>query len=45
MASIGLTISGILAILVGILVLAVPGLLRWAVGVYLIIAGILSFVP
>ena len=44
MVSITLAISGILAILVGILILAVPGLLRWAVGVYLIIIGVLSFV-
>ncbi len=42
MASIVLTLSAILAIVVGILVLAWPKLLRIAIGLYLIIIGILQ---
>ncbi|MBS3074571.1 DUF3096 domain-containing protein [Candidatus Pacearchaeota archaeon] len=45
MVTINLAISGILAILVGLLILIVPRLLRWAIGLYLIIVGILSFIP
>ncbi|MBI2630500.1 DUF3096 domain-containing protein [Candidatus Pacearchaeota archaeon] len=37
-----LTISATLAILIGILVLIFPKLLRWAVGFYLVIWGILQ---
>lgn len=40
--SIALNIAAILAILVGILVLVFPRFLRYAVGLYLIIAGILG---
>jgi len=44
MVSITLTgISGILAIIVGLLVLFFPKLLRIAVGLYFIIVGILQF--
>jgi len=42
--SISLTISALLAILLGILVLVFPKLLRWAVGLYLIIFGVLQLV-
>jgi uncharacterized membrane protein HdeD (DUF308 family) len=42
MAAINLTISAVLAIIVGILVLAAPKLFRWVLGLYLIIAGILQ---
>jgi len=42
MESIAFTISGILAILFGILVLAIPKFLRYAVGIYLILIGILQ---
>ncbi|HJX50769.1 MAG TPA: DUF3096 domain-containing protein [Candidatus Nanoarchaeia archaeon] len=42
MVAINFTISAILAIVVGIFVLAFPKFLRWAVGLYLIIAGILQ---
>jgi len=37
-----LAISSGLAIVMGILVLAFPKLLRWAIGIYLIAAGILQ---
>lgn len=40
MAVASLAISGIVAILLGILVLVFPGLLRWAVGLWLIITGL-----
>ena len=42
MATIALTISAILAIVLGILVLVFPKLLRWAVGLYLLVFGILQ---
>lgn len=42
MVSVTLTISAILAIIAGILVLAWPKLLRVAIGLYLIIIGILQ---
>lgn len=42
MVAIALTISAILAIILGILILAFPKLLRWAVGLYLLIFGILQ---
>ncbi|MDP3881558.1 MAG: DUF3096 domain-containing protein [Nanoarchaeota archaeon] len=42
MVAISLTISAFLAIIFGILVLAFPGVLRWAVGLYLILIGILQ---
>jgi len=42
MVSITLTISAILAILFGILVIAFPKLIKWMIGLYLIIAGILQ---
>jgi uncharacterized membrane protein HdeD (DUF308 family) len=35
---------GIVTIIVGILVLALPGLLRWIVGVGLIVMGVLAIV-
>lgn len=39
-----LTISALLAIVLGILILVFPKLLRWAVGLYLLIFGILQLV-
>ncbi len=42
MALISLTISAVLAIILGLLVLIFPTLLRWAVGLYLIIFGVLQ---
>ena len=35
-------VTGILAIIVGLLILFFPRLLRWAVGLYFIIVGILQ---
>ena len=35
----------ILTILFGILVIAFPNLLRWMIGFYLIITGVLFFIP
>jgi len=43
MATLSLTISAILAIILGVLILAFPKVLRWAVGIYLIIFGFLQF--
>jgi len=42
MASIVLTISAVLAIIVGILVLVWPRLLRVAIGIYLIFFGVMQ---
>lgn len=42
--SISLTISAILAIVLGILILIFPKLLRWGVGLYLLIFGIIQLV-
>ncbi|MDO8563620.1 MAG: DUF3096 domain-containing protein [Nanoarchaeota archaeon] len=42
MALISLTISAVLAIILGVLILVWPSLLRWGVGIYLIIFGILQ---
>ena len=42
MVSITLTLSGILAILLGIFVLIWPKFLRYAVGIYLIVVGLLQ---
>ena len=42
--SVVLNIVAILAILVGILILAFPKLLRWAIGLYLIILGTLQLI-
>jgi len=42
MVGVTLTISAILAILFGILVIAFPKLIKWMVGLYLIIVGILQ---
>jgi uncharacterized membrane protein HdeD (DUF308 family) len=39
---INLTLNGILALLAGILILAIPGMLRWIVGIYLIIVGLVQ---
>lgn len=44
MVELTLAISGILAIIVGLLVLLFPKFLRIAVGLYLIIAGILQLI-
>lgn len=42
--AVNLYISGALAIIVGLLILIFPNILRIAVGAYLLIVGILSFV-
>lgn len=42
MAVISLTISALLAIVLGIVVLLFPRFLRWAVGLYLIVFGIIQ---
>ena len=42
--SISLTISALLAIILGILVIVFPKLLRWAVGLYLVIFGALQLI-
>ena len=34
--------TGIIAIIIGILVLALPGLLQWIVGIGLIVIGVLA---
>ncbi len=34
--------TGIVAIIIGILVLALPGLLQWIVGIGLIVVGVLA---
>jgi uncharacterized membrane protein HdeD (DUF308 family) len=39
MATLSLTISAVLAIILGITVLIFPKILRWAVGLYLILFG------
>jgi len=36
---------GILAIVIGILVLALPNLIRWFIGVGLIVLGVLAVIP
>jgi hypothetical protein len=36
---------GILAVILGILVLALPDLIRWFVGIGLIVLGILAIIP
>lgn len=42
MALISLTISAVLAIILGVLILVWPSLLRWGVGIYLILFGVLQ---
>jgi len=44
MVALSLTISALLAIILGLLVLAFPKLLRWAIGLYLLIGGILQLI-
>jgi len=44
MASIILTISAILAIVIGLMVLFWPKILRYAVGIYLLLIGILRLI-
>jgi uncharacterized membrane protein HdeD (DUF308 family) len=44
MVALSLTIAAILAVIFGLLVLAFPKLLRWTVGLYLLIWGILQLV-
>jgi uncharacterized membrane protein len=43
MVTISLTISAVLAIVFGLAVLLFPKLMRWAVGLWLIVWGILQF--
>lgn len=44
MVAISLTISALLAIVLGILVLVFPKILRWAIGLYLLVWGILQMI-
>lgn len=44
MVAISLTISAVLAIILGIVILVFPSVLRWAIGLYLIVFGILQLV-
>lgn len=44
MVAISFTISAILAIILGIAILIFPKILRWAVGLYLIVFGVLQIV-
>lgn len=44
MAILSLTISGILAILIGIIVLVWPKTLNYAIGLYLLITGLLQII-
>jgi hypothetical protein len=44
MALISLTVSAVLAIILGLLVLVFPKLLRYAIGLWLILSGILQLV-
>ncbi|MEK6898891.1 MAG: DUF3096 domain-containing protein [Nanoarchaeota archaeon] len=44
MAEISLTITAVLAIIMGIIVLIFPGLLRWAIGLFLLAFGALQLV-
>lgn len=43
MVAISLAISGTLAVIAGLLVIFFPRLLRWALGLYLIAVGVISF--
>jgi uncharacterized membrane protein HdeD (DUF308 family) len=36
---------GIIAIIVGILIIALPGLLRWILGIALIVMGVMAVIP
>jgi len=40
----GISISPILAIIAGILVLLLPNLLRWIIGIFLIVWGIVQLI-
>lgn len=42
MPTISITISALLAIILGVLILIFPKLLRWAVGLYLVLFGIIQ---
>ncbi|NCN98950.1 DUF3096 domain-containing protein [Candidatus Pacearchaeota archaeon CG10_big_fil_rev_8_21_14_0_10_35_219] len=42
MVAISLTISAVLAIILGIAILVFPKILRWAVGLYLLVFGLLQ---
>lgn len=44
MASISLTISAVLSIIVGIIVLVFPKILNYAIGIYLLLIGILRLI-
>lgn len=37
--------TGTIAIIVGILILAIPDLLRWILGIALIVIGVVSIIP
>jgi uncharacterized membrane protein HdeD (DUF308 family) len=36
---------GIIAVIVGILIIAFPSLIRWALGIALIVMGVMAIVP
>jgi uncharacterized membrane protein HdeD (DUF308 family) len=36
---------GTIAIIVGVLIIALPGLLRWVLGIALIVMGVMAVVP
>lgn len=44
MVSTTIAISGVLAIIAGLLVIIKPGWIRWAIGLYLIIIGAIKFI-
>lgn len=44
MVSITIAISGILAILAGLMVIIKPRWIRWAIGIYLILIGVVRLV-
>ncbi|MEK6850738.1 MAG: DUF3096 domain-containing protein [Nanoarchaeota archaeon] len=41
---VSLALSGILAIVLGLLILFFPKFLRWGVGIYLLVAGVLQII-
>lgn len=44
MVAISLTIAAVLAVIFGLLVLVFPKLIRWAVGLYFVVWGILQLI-
>lgn len=39
---VNLALPGIVALIAGILILLVPGMLRWIVGLYLVVVGLIQ---